>query len=359
MNGKFWADLDAARRAIEHATAGIDVSQMLTVAEAVKRLGPIDFKTLSSTLALAEHAQRQFERLTGNFDHVRGSIDKLIAQNNVALAEINPPLLKAGSYSLPEIPKVDFSATVFEHTRALDWARLNEMAAATLNSTTFHNLRDFDLGFARRLASLSDSYRGIFAGLPALEFSVPDFVTDLPPRDLILKTTIVSAREADFEPAESTIDFDDPACGRTDVALMLVELDAGYVVMLDEALEVIFGTTLGRARHAAVSLRELSMHVLHRLAPDDEVRAWSQDPNYYHNGRPTRHARILYICRFVNYGPYARYLKKSIAASLAFFDALNGLHEVRPEISDFQLRLMLTDAIGILRFLLRTSKYRP
>ena len=71
MTGKFWADLDAARRAIEHVAA-IDVSQMNTVAEAVKRLGPIDFKTLSSTLTLAENAQRQFERLTGNFEGIPG-----------------------------------------------------------------------------------------------------------------------------------------------------------------------------------------------------------------------------------------------------------------------------------------------
>jgi hypothetical protein len=112
-------------------------------------------------------------------------------------------------------------------------------------------------------------------------------------------------------------------------------------------------------RHASVSLRELATHVLHRLAPDDEILAWSEDPNHYHNGRPTRQARVLYACRHVNYGPYGKYLKKSVNATVAFFDALNGLHDVRPDVCDFQLRLMLTDAIGILRFLLRTAKHRP
>ena len=101
------------------------------------------------------------------------------------------------------------------------------------------------------------------------------------------------------------------------------------------------------------------MHVLHQLAPDGEVFAWTQDQNHYHEGRPTRQARVLYVCRHLNYGPYGRYLKKSVSATVAFFDTLNCLHEVRPDVSDFQLRLMLTDVIGILRFLLRTAKHCP
>jgi hypothetical protein len=139
---------------------------------------------------------------------------------------------------------------------------------------------------------------------------------------------------------------------------MLADLDPDLVTMLDEAMEVVFGTSTGRVRHASVSLRELAMHVLHRLAPDDEVSAWTRDPNHYHEDRPTRLARILYVCRHVNYGPYAKYLKKSMSASVAFFDTLNSLHDVRPDVCDFQLRLMLTDAIGILRFLLRTARHR-
>ena len=48
-----------------------------------------------------------------------------------------------------------------------------------------------------------------------------------------------------------------------------------------------------------------------------------------------------------------------VGASVAFFETLNSLHDVRPDICDFQLRLVLTDAIGILRFLLRTGSHRP
>ncbi len=61
----------------------------------------------------------------------------------------------------------------------------------------------------------------------------------------------------------------------------------------------------------------------------------------------------------MNYGPYGKYLKKSVGASVEFFNTLNSLHDVRPDVCDFQLGLMLTDAIGILRFLLRTARHRP
>jgi len=47
------------------------------------------------------------------------------------------------------------------------------------------------------------------------------------------------------------------------------------------------------------------------------------------------------------------------ALTSAFFEVMNVLHDVRPDIGEFQLRLLLTDAIGILRFLLRTARHRP
>ena len=105
-----------------------------------------------------------------------------------------------------------------------------------------------------------------------------------------------------------------------------------------------------------MSLRELITHVLHDLSPDADLIAWSKDPLHLDKGKPTRTGRYLYICRSVTYGDY---LKKSSKMTSAFFELMNVLHDVRPDVGEFQLRLMLTDAIGILRFLLRTSKYRP
>jgi hypothetical protein len=282
-----------------------------------------------------------------------------MARSTIALPELNPASTFETLPAATGIHNFGSSTSLVAGAHALEIAGINDVVIGALSSTTFDNLAAFDRSLGRRLVSLSDSYRDIFTGLTEIDFALPNFVTELPPRDMVVKSTIVSSRAVDFEPKNATIDLDDPAYARSDVDLMLADLDADLVTMLDEAMEVVFSTSTGKVRHASVSLRELTTHVLHRLASDDEIVAWSKDPNHYHNGRPTRQARVLYVCRHVNYGPYGEYLRKSVNATVAFFDALNGLHDVRPDVCDFQLQLMLTDAIGILRFLLRTAKHRP
>ena len=357
MDEKFWANLDATRRAMERATAGIDMTKLaFAVEDATKLAGTIDFEKISSTLALGDIALRQYEKFNANSALVGETLASAIARSSVAIPALNSPALRLAA---SEIPKFAIPSSLLAGAHAIELAGMNDAVAGAMSSIDFDNLAAFDRSLGRRLVSLSDSYRDIFAGLAKIDFPLPDFVTELPARDMIVKSTIVSSRTVDFEPADATIDLEDPAYARSDVDLMLADLDADLVTMLDEAMGVVFGTSTGRVRHASVSLRELATHLLHRLAPDDEVHSWTQDPNHYHEDRPTRQARVLYVCRQVNYGPYGKYLKKSVSASVAFFDTLNSLHDVRPEVCDFQLRLMLTDAIGILRFLLRTAKHRP
>lgn len=360
MDERFWAQIEATRIALERAIASIDMDKLGLAALGAQELtSTMDFDRISSTIVAGEQAFRHYERLSTNSALVAETIASVIARS-AALPDLSSPVLTNLQLAAPIISKFKIAENPFLlSTRAHELGHLNDAVLGAMSSIAFDNLAGFDRSLGRRLVGLSDSYRDIFAGLPKIEFAVPDFVTTLPARDMIVKSTIVSSRTVDFEPADAAIDLDDPAYARSDVDLMLADLNADFVTILDEAAEVIFGTSIGRVRHASVSLRELSMHVLHHLAPDDEVLAWTQDPNHYHEGRPTRQARVLYVCRHVNYGPYGRYLKKSVNASVAFFDALNGLHEVRPDVCDFQLRLMLTDAIGILRFLLRTARHRP
>ena len=360
MDEKFWANLEATRRALERATAGLNVTKIAFAAEeAAKISGGIDVSRFSSTLALGDYGFRQFERFSTNSALVGETLANAIARSSIALPELSSPsLTEALRLAAADITKFEIPTGILAGSQALELARMNDIVAGTLSSGVFEQLAGFDRSYGRRVVSLSHSYREIFAGL-TIDFVLPDFVTELPPRDMVVKSTIVSSRAPDFEPDDAVIDLDDPAYARSDVDLMLADVDPGLVTMLDEAVEVAFSTATGRVRHASVSLRELATHVLHRLAPDDEIRRWSQDPTHFHNDRPTRQARVLYVCRHVNYGPYSKYLKKSVGATVAFFETLNGLHDVRPDVCDFQLRLMLTDAIGILRFLLRTAKHRP
>ncbi len=360
MDEKVWADLDATRRAMERMTSSLDTAKLVIAADAVQQfVSTIDFEQISSTLALGDLTFRHFERLSTNSALVGESLASVIARSSGVLPEFNSPVLSSLRLALPEIPNFEIPSSVLVGARALELARMNDVVVGALSSTALDNLKGPDLALGRRLVKLSDSYRDIFAGMAALESPLPDFVIDLPPRDMIVKSTIVASRAPDFEPARAEFDLDDPAYARADVDLLLADLNPEYVTMLDEVYETIAGSSIGRVRHALVSLRELVMHVLHDLSPDDQVVTWAKDPKHLHEGRPTRGARYLYICRFVTYGAYGDYLKKSGGMTSAFFDLMNTLHEVRPDVGEFQLRLMLTDALGILRFLLRTARHRP
>lgn len=216
-------------------------------------------------------------------------------------------------FQLPESTLAAVSAHV------IDIQKYNTAIAGALSSTAFDNLAFLDARLERRILGLGDSYRDLFAGLAAIEgqlAAVPDFVTRLPPRDMLVKATIISSYGVDFEPDETEIDLDDPSYARADVDYMLDKLNPDYVTMLDEAFEAYRSRSVGRVRHVSVSLRELCMHILHDLSPDKAVAAWTKDPNHYDKGRPIREARVLYICRGVEYALYPAYVHKSLRATI-------------------------------------------
>ncbi|MCA9925484.1 MAG: hypothetical protein KC421_24105 [Anaerolineales bacterium] len=141
---------------------------------------------------------------------------------------------------------------------------------------------------------------------------------------------------------------------------MLVEklsrLDHGFVNMLVGASRTLQSENPEKVRHFSISSRELLTHVMHTLSPDDDVRSWSSSESDFHNGKPTRRARLKYICRRVNEGSFEKFLDADIKATLEFFDLLqSGTHGTRPRYTDSQLRVMLSRMMGTLNFILDVS----
>lgn len=322
---------------------------------------------LTKLPTLAADTQRAIDELRFNVGSVGNSIVRMLDSANLS-SDITD-LLPKSSTAVAEAIKATSRSLTPEYWEAFGLPALTD--AAGFNSTLINSLAaapwqsftGIDVALEDALVGLSGSYADVFASLERdgkLVTAVPDFVIKLPPRDMVLKTEIVASRSVDYDPDRSTIDFDDPAYARGDVDEMLADLDLGYVSMLDEAFETMASNTIGRARHTCNSIRELCMHVLHHLSPDDEVKRWNADPDLYgKDGRPHRRLRVMYVCRFINNGGFTAYLNKTISLHVAFFDTLNELHAVRPNLTNFQLRLMLTEAIGILRFLLRTATHKP
>lgn len=112
-----------------------------------------------------------------------------------------------------------------------------------------------------------------------------------------------------------------------------------------------------RVRHFGTSIRELFTHVLNALAPDDEIKSWTSRTDYYHNGRPTRAARLKYISRNINSGAFEDFVEKDIASFTTFMDIFQDTtHSVRSNFTEKQLLAMQCRAESTIKYLIVIGK---
>ena len=136
----------------------------------------------------------------------------------------------------------------------------------------------------------------------------------------------------------------------------LGEINSGFPSLLQGARAAVNTDNPDRARHVASSLRELIGHVLRQLAPEDKIRVWATDPSYYHNDRPTRRARLLYVCKEINFYPLSEFVDADVKSAVTLIDALNAETHVIPcRLTDQQLRLLVDRTELCLLFLLRLN----
>jgi Predicted pPIWI-associating nuclease len=76
---------------------------------------------------------------------------------------------------------------------------------------------------------------------------------------------------------------------------LLESREPELVSILRGARQAVHSQNADKARHVCISLREMLGHALRRLAPDQAVGAWTADPTHYHQGRPTRRARLEFL----------------------------------------------------------------
>jgi hypothetical protein len=195
---------------------------------------------------------------------------------------------------------------------------------------------------ARCLAwSLEDLPSGIAAEIPSEIFRALDLDVSLP------RAADDSVREERTEIDRATSD---------DLRSRLARLDPEFVHLLDGARASLDSKNPDRARHTCVSLRELLGHVLRRVASDDEIRSWSQDPRHYHNDSPTRQARLLYVYRTLEIRPLRNFVRWDVKAATELIDVLsNETHVVAQEVDDACLEILLSRVEGILLLVLKVA----
>ena len=130
--------------------------------------------------------------------------------------------------------------------------------------------------------------------------------------------------------------------GEKSLEKLLWEINPNLVNLLQGARQALNTDNPDRARHVTVSLRELVREVLDRVAPDDKIQDWTDDPCHYHKGRPKRQARLWYINREISSGPLSKCVSADETAFLVWFQKLNaGTHAIRSRLTDRELQSLV------------------
>lgn len=221
------------------------------------------------------------------------------------------------------------------------------------------SMKDSLVGFSQSYSHLLESFersQAKFFALPPILSRLPavEFFNDA---DLFEVTSIES--EEDDENADKRITAREEIRNETFDALdsLLYAFNPELMKMRDGARMALKSDNPDRIRHFTASYRELFTHVLHLLSPDDELGRWSDKKEHFANGRPTRKARMLFICRHINQPPFDDFVQKDISAALSVIDFFQqGTHQITCAYTPTQIAAIEVRMEATLRFLLEIKK---
>ena len=212
---------------------------------------------------------------------------------------------------------------------------------------------------AASYGSLAESLREIsdITRLPA--FVLPGATREIYTTSFALET-LRPWDERDEEEGETEIQLVAEAELETSGCIALLQqVDPGLARPYIGARDALYGNNTDRARHILSSLRELWYHLLRRLAPNDLVAAWipgiANQKDLLHEGKPTRRARVLYVCRELNSDPLTDFLLHDTRALVKLIELFNRVHELETELTDEQLRAIVLRTESWLMYLLQIS----
>lgn len=246
-----------------------------------------------------------------------------------------------------------FSASLAAQSKIMDLQHFRLGEAIQASESLQQSLR---LG----LDHISSTYNALFGAIGSLPITVAQFapvVTRYPPLELFHEAKIleeitipIDEQTLEFEPDVSVISDE---CSLED---WLHEIDPGLNTLLRGARQALTSANPDRVRHVTTSMRELFTHVVHHLAPDDAIRQWTSNDRYFHQGHPTRRARLLYICRQINFDTLSDFVDADVRSALTLVDALHsGTHGISPNLSERQLGVLFDRMESLLLFLLQLN----
>lgn len=213
---------------------------------------------------------------------------------------------------------------------------------------------------------LGSEYRTFYESVTASEtalVSLPKPLTELPAVEYLNQTALISSTsevelDEDVKEANGEVRREYATEAADQLTGLLRELDPDLPLMLVGARVVLESKHADYVRHFAASLRELFTQVLHHLAPDDAVRVWTTTPADFHNGRPTRKARLRYVTRDVPL-LFGGFVNADVDAVVEFVNLFQkGTHAPRPDFTPDEVNDLKVRMEGLLRILLVVNTLR-
>lgn len=270
-----------------------------------------------------------------------------------------------GLNSIEEASRIalSFHCDGIAHAALLAQERLINSHWSVLGRSVFHKTGELT-GVLESFNVLTGSYNSLihsFGEDKSNFVDFPPFVSGLPPVEILTCSDLIDtiSREDPEERVENTDALENEIRDDIESSLdeLLVHVNPEIKKLWLGAKSALSSTNPDKKRHVVVSLREMLTHVLHGIAPDSEVKKWTSDPSYFHDERPTREARLLFVCRDINSGPFKEFVNKDVESHIKFIRLFQrGTHELNIDFTEQQLRTLFIRSEALARFLLITWK---
>jgi hypothetical protein len=309
-------------------------------------------------------------------NHANSGLSNLFAEQN-SFAKLAEEAASVHRHWLTEIEFVKHLGSITEAAKfALDShfesiAQVSLLAQERLLNSAWIDLKKSAIYKTNEMASalesfgnLSENYNSLVRSFSYQESDItdfPPFVSRLPPIEILtssdLLDTISRNNTEEYVEKADALEFEIREEIESSLEELLNHFNPEIRRLWLGAKEAFFSTNPDKKRHVVVSLREMLTLILHGIAPDNEISKWTTEPSHYHEGKPTREARILYVCRDINHGPFTQFVNKDIESHIKFIRLFQrGTHEININFTDQQLKALLVRSEALARFLLVTGK---
>jgi hypothetical protein len=263
----------------------------------------------------------------------------LLNTDSLSAIAINSSIARATALSLFS----EKSLSHFDYKSIGNLIGISEESRMDL-STSFTN---FSNGYSNLLSSFNTDPKSYIDLNPTLIKSVPvEYFTGSNLLEIISTEEDVSLDE---EILKNEIQYEN----EISLNKFLPKIDSGLLDMWKGAIEAYHSDNSDKVRHFTTSIREMLTHLMYIMAPDKDIKIWSQSEQDFYNGRPTRKARLNFMCRNISNDSFKEFVNKDVEATLAFINLFQkGTHQIKPNFSQNQLIAIKSKSESTIKFML-------